>query len=87
MTPQEFKEVETKFKKEEARWKSLKVGQTVYEEFARSWEMEYFEIEITEIHSDERFIMGIDKSQENKLVKLHSFCTIEELKNMGITFK
>lgn len=86
MNKQEFLKIKKEFKKEEKRWKSLKIGQSVYESVAREWEFEYFEIIIDKINVDERFIVGKDLSQKNKVVNLRGFSTTKELKKEGIEF-
>ena len=52
MTKQEFKKIENEFKKEQKRWKSLKIGQSVFE---TGYDFDLFEIIIEEINIDERY--------------------------------
>lgn len=86
-TTKEFNDLKKEYKEEQARWKSLKKGQLVYESVPRYFDMEYFEIIIQEVNVEGRYIIGIDTSQNNKIVQLTSFSTVEELKEVGIVFK
>lgn len=81
MKPSEFKEIKEKYLKEQKRWKSLKVGDKVYE---TGNDRDLFEIIIKQISVKERYIIGIDKSQNDKKVKLYGFYTTKELKELGI---
>ena len=84
MTKQEFKKIENEFKKEQKRWESLKIGQSVFE---TGYEFDCFEIIIDEINIDERYIKGTDLSQNKKKVKLYGFYTKEELNKISIFLK
>lgn len=67
MTTKEFEDMKLKFYKEQARWESLKVGDPVYE---TGWDTDVFEIIIDQINVSERYIIGRDMSQNEKVVRL-----------------
>ena len=62
MKPAEFYEILADFVKEDAYWRALKVGDTVYEEIPRGYENDYHEAIIKEIDVDERVIVVDDLS-------------------------
>lgn len=86
MNKQEFEKIEKEYYAEKKRWESLKVGQKVYEEFPRFFDMEYFKLEIVEIDVDNRKAKVLDHSQNGKERIMSHFSTIEELKERGIEF-
>ena len=83
MKKSEFLKIKKEFETEEKRWKNIKPGDLVYE---NQWG-DYFEIVVSSVNVDNRYINGIDKSQGGKKVKSEIFDTLEELKRFGITFK
>lgn len=88
MTKKEFLKIKADFEQEEERWKKLKVGETVYIEFPRFFDVEYYEFEITAINVDERYVSGYDNSQNHLYIeKLHGFRTVEELAKQGVVIK
>lgn len=86
MNKKEFNKIKKEFEEEEKRWNSLAIGQEVYEDVFRGSDTEYFSIIIDEINVDERYIVGRDLSQENKVVRLEVFSTEKELKEIGVEF-
>lgn len=86
MTHTEFENIKKEFRDEEVRWKGLKINEHVFESSLHDYN-EYFEIVIKKINIKERYIIGLDKSQNNKEVKLSSFYTKKELRSYGVKFK
>ena len=82
MNKETFNKIELNFKNSISRLSNIKVGDFVYEEFPRFFDMEYFKVKVTEINIDEQYIIGEDTSQNNKVVTLYSFLTQEEFNKL-----
>ena len=84
MIESDFLELQKRYIKETERWEKLKVGQHVYIEFPRFFDMEYYEVEIISIDVKNRKIKGLDYSRDKKEITLSFFYTKEELIKNGI---
>ena len=73
-----------RYLKEERRWNKLKVGQVVYIEFGRFFDMEYYAVRIDSINIDDRYVSGFDYSTNKPISKLSYFFTKDELIKRGI---
>lgn len=85
MKPREFQEIKERFEKEDKRWKSLKVGDTIYDQQARFIDFDYHEAEIKEINLEERYVIAYDRASSlnpNKEIRLSGFLTQEEFNNV-----
>lgn len=85
MKPREFQEIKERFKKEDKRWKALKVGDTIYDAQPRWGDMDYHKAEIKEINLEERYVIAYDRADRinpNKEIKLFGFLTQEEFNNL-----
>lgn len=60
MKPAEFNEIMIAFVEEQKRWKTLKVGDIIYDEQARGCEFDYHKMKITSINVDERRVQASD---------------------------
>lgn len=84
MKPAEFYEILERFVHEQARWKALKVGDTVYDEQIRGiMDSDYHEAVIKEINIDERFIIVDDLSVDPVIERRYvCFITQEEFEKL-----
>lgn len=78
MKPAEFYKILADFVKEDAYWRTLKVGDTVYDEQARGFENDYHEAVIKEINIDERFIIVDDLSVTPVKEKKYTYFLTQE---------
>jgi len=82
MKPAEFYKIMEKFVEEDKRWRSLKVGDLIFDEQPRWFENDYHEMRIEEIDLDEREIKAHDTSNPNYVRTLGLFLTQEEFNNL-----
>jgi hypothetical protein len=62
MKPKEFYKIMEEFVKEDKRWRTLKEGDTIYEELCAGMEFEYAKMIIEKIDLDERLVTVRDTS-------------------------
>jgi len=77
MKPQEYREIREKFYKEQRYWNNLKVGDTIYDEQPRCFDMDYHRMIIDEINIEERQVKAHDAEGDHKAT-LSYFLTQEE---------
>lgn len=78
MKRNEFEKIVEDFYDEEKRWKSLKKGDVIYDEQARSFEFDYHKMIIKELNVEERYLITYDVSNPNYVAKLSFFLTEDE---------
>jgi hypothetical protein len=77
MRPKDFYEIMRRFLEEDKRWRALKVGDIVYEEQPRNFEINYRKMIIDSINIDERKIIVHD-FVNNDSITLSGFLTQNE---------
>ena len=81
MKPREYDSIKKSFVKEQKRWKSLKVGDIVYEAMCAGMEFEYAKMVIKKINIEERKIIAEDVSGNHRAT-LTAFMTENEFKKL-----
>jgi len=81
MKPAEFYEIMIRFVDEQKRWKSLNIGDIIYDAQCRYGDIDYHKMKILEIDIDERTIKAHDVTG-NHQDTLHGFLTEEEFKKV-----
>jgi hypothetical protein len=81
MKPAEFSEIMIDFVEEQKRWKSLKVGDVIYDEQPREFEFDYHKMKILEINIEERVVLAEDIAGDH-IAELSYFLTEEEFNNL-----
>lgn len=80
MNRKQLQETIESFNKEEERFKSLKIGQSVFEtDCADPFGMSYFKHEIVSVDMDEFFVITKDHSLGGRESKLYSFMLGSEI--------
>lgn len=77
MKPKEFYEIMENFVKEEKRWRSLNIGDIIYESICRGFDFDYHKMKIDEINVEEREVKAHDVEGSHKAT-LSCFFTQEE---------
>ena len=82
MKPDEFKDIEANFKREQTRWEALKIGDSVFTTVPYGGvELDIFQYEITYIDTEERKVMGVFVHREDSIPEeLTRFYTEPEIK-------
>ena len=85
MKPKEFFKIMQEFVDEDRRWRTLKVGDTIYDEQGRGGEIDYHEMKIDGINVEERYILAHDVVGDH-IGTLGYFLTEKEFSKMyGLT--